>query len=100
MDLREHPRHEVQIPVSFLGDDVAGKGTVSNLSLGGCAVKGDKLLRVGAFLELSVDLPGPEQNLSVDVAVVRWTLGEKFGLDFLQMQPEEQKRLRRFIRSL
>jgi len=63
-------------------------------------VKGDKLLRVGAFLELSVNLPAPERNLSVDVAVVRWTLGEKFGLDFLQMQPEEQKRLRRFIRSL
>jgi PilZ domain len=100
MDLRDYPRFEVDIPASFFGDEINGKGAITNLSEGGCAVKGNANTKIGAFLELNVDLPAPHQKLIVDVAVVRWSIGTKFGLDFLQLDPEQEKRLRRFIKTL
>lgn len=100
MDLRDHPRFEVNVPVSFFGDQINGKGAITNLSAGGCAVKGDAKAQIGAFLELNVDLPPPHQKLVVDVAVVRWSIGTKFGLDFLQLDSEQEKRLGRFIKTL
>lgn len=100
MDRRDNRRHEVQLPVSFSGDEILGKGSVFNIGVGGCAVKGDKNIRVGAFVELRIDLPHLDAPLPIDVAVVRWAIGQKFGLDFLEIRPEEQKRLRRFIKTL
>ena len=100
MDLRDHPRFEVNVPLTFFGDQINGKGAISNLSAGGCAVKGDVKVQIGAFLELNVDLPAPHQQLIVEVAVVRWSIGTKFGLDFLQLDSEQEKRLRRFIKTL
>lgn len=35
MDFRKHPRFEVNVPVDYSGDEIAGKGAVTNLSLGG-----------------------------------------------------------------
>jgi c-di-GMP-binding flagellar brake protein YcgR len=100
MDLRDHPRFEVNVPVSFFGDQINGKGTITNLSAGGCAVKGDAKASIGAFLELNVDLPDTQDKLIIEVAVVRWSIGTKFGLDFLQLDAEQENRLRRFIKTL
>lgn len=41
MDFRKHPRFEVNVPVDYSGDEIAGKGAVTNLSLGGCAIFGE-----------------------------------------------------------
>jgi hypothetical protein len=90
MDLRDHPRFEVNVPLTFFGDQNNGKGAITNLSAG----------EIGAFLELNVDLTAPHQQLIVEVAVVRWSIGTKFGLDFLQLDSEQEKRLRRFIKTL
>ena len=100
MDLRDYPRFEVDVPISFFGDQITGKGAITNLSAGGCAVKGDAKTQIGAFLELNIDLPAPHQKLIVEVAVVRWSIGTKFGLDFLQLDPEQEKRLLRFLKTL
>jgi c-di-GMP-binding flagellar brake protein YcgR len=100
MDLRDYPRFEVNVPVSFFGDQINGKGAITNLSAGGCAVRGDAKAQIGSFLELNVDLPAPHQKLIVEVAVVRWSIGTNFGLDFLQMDSEQEKRLSRFIKTL
>ena len=37
MDFRQHRRYEVNVPVDFSGDEISGKGTATNLSLGGRA---------------------------------------------------------------
>ena len=34
MDFRQHRRYEVSVPVDYSGDEIGGKGTVTNLSLG------------------------------------------------------------------
>jgi len=100
MDRRESRRYKVQLPVAFSGDRIAGKGTVCNLGTRGCAVKSGHTLKVGAFVELRIDVPTLDAPLLVDLAVVRWSVGQEFGLDFLQLRPEEQKRLKRFVKKL
>lgn len=100
MDLRQHPRYEVALTSSFLGDEINGNGTVKNLCLGGCAIVSDCTLRVGAFVELTIDLPEEFGPLQVEVAVVRWKIGTKFGLDFLQLGQDQQSRLRRWLKSM
>lgn len=100
MNLRDRPRYEVVLGASYSGDEITGKGTVANLSLGGCALKGDSAVRVGTFLEVKIELPVPFAPLAVELATVRWTIGTKFGLDFLQMQPDQETLLSRFLKTL
>ena len=52
------------------------------------------------YLALRVALPDHAPPMEVTLAAVRWSKGQKFGLEFLRMQPEEQDRLRRFVRTL
>jgi hypothetical protein len=57
-------------------------------------------MRVGSFVELTLHLPLPSADLSLPLAVVRYCVGTKFGLDFLQMGPDQEARLRRYLKSL
>ena len=100
MDLRDHPRFEVNLPVAFWGDRVNGKETVTNLSAGGCAVKGDGGVQIGGSLELNVDLPALYRTFVIEVGVVRWSIGTKFGVDFLQLDSEQEQQLRGFLKTL
>ena len=36
----------------------------------------------------------------VEIAVVRWTIQQKFGLEFITMSSEDQERLRRYVTTL
>ena len=66
---------------------------------GRLAVGGNLIVHEGWNLELRLYLPGQDLPMEVE-AVVQWTKGQKFGLKFLRMEPEQQERLRRFISSL
>lgn len=100
LDLRDQPRYEVDLAVAYSGDQVVGRGVVVNISRGGCGIKADATLPIGTFLELSIDLPAPCPARHIDLAVVRWSLGKTFGLDFLQVHPDQETQLRRFLKSL
>ena len=71
MDFRKHPRFEVNVPVDYSGDEIAGKGAVTNLSLGGCAIFGESAVRVGSFVELTLRMPNPHGKVVIPLAVVR-----------------------------
>ena len=60
----------------------------------------DQPAQRGNYFALRVLLPDQAVPMQVDLAVVRWSSGREFGLEFLRMQPEEQTRLRRFISML
>lgn len=102
MELRQSPRFAVQCPITYLGLNRTGVGTVSNLSRGGCKVASfftpaDR----GTYLELRIYLTGdPEFLMKVDQAAVRWAQEQEFGLEFITMRPEEQERLHRFVAVL
>ncbi len=82
MHLRYARRYQVHCPITLLGDHLVGEGTVRNVST------------------VRVLLPDQAVPMKVDLAVVRWSRGREFGLEFLRMQQEEQDRLRRFATAL
>ena len=100
MELRQSPRFPVHWPMVFLGAHKAGGGTVTNLSMHGCAVESPMRVPSGTCLELCALFPEDHLPLAPDLAVVRWVSGGKFGLEFLRIRPEEQARLRGFVSTL
>lgn len=97
---RRYPRYPVQLPISFTGDH-DGDGMVTNISLGGCHVeKADVAVLNKAFLTLHVYLSFNEPPMKIDAAVVRWSSGQDFGLEFVQVGSPEQERLTQYIGQL
>lgn len=101
---RQFPRFWVQFPISLLKDGViVGKGTVYDLSAGGCAVDSQVNVLRGDYVALQLYLPDQQVStrpLMVDVAAVRWTSQRKFGLEFIRMPSGDQERLRRYVTIL
>jgi len=81
MDLRKPTHFQVNLPVSFSGDRVAGEGTVYNLSTGGCKAEQDS-------------------PITVAVAAVRWAMGRDFGVEFISLPADDQEHLRRYLQTL
>lgn len=101
MEQRTEKRFRVQFPVDFSLENKKGasRGTVYNLSTGGCKVTSDIPLPPGLYLKLCLHLPA-QPPLIVQLATVRWRMEGDFGVAFLYLQPEEQKRLLQFISNL
>ncbi len=100
MEYRKHKRKSVDLTVSFAGEHVVGKGTVCNLSPSGCGILSPQKVTVGAFFEILIHLPGGQDLVKIDVAVVRYAIPERFGLDFLQVSPGDQQKLKQLLKSL
>lgn len=99
MEYRKHKRKPVELHISFAGEHVVGKGTVLNISPAGCGVSSQQKVTVGAFLEVLLHLPGGQDLIKIDVAVVRYAIPDRFGLDFLQIAPGEQQKLKQLLKS-
>lgn len=97
MELRAHPRIPVDLPVFFATPDSAGigvkKGSMYNLSLGGCAVTSVTTVEMGTDITLFIQVPDEVMTIKVDQAAVRWAQLGEFGLEFLRLRHEEQQRL-------
>ncbi len=100
MKQSKDPRVPVHWPMVFLGAHTAGRGTATNLSMRGCAVESHTRLPTGSRLEICALFPEDHCQVVLDGAVVRWSSGGKFGLEFLRIRPAEQTRLRRFVSTL
>ena len=100
MELRKHLRSAVQLPITFKGDQIAGEGIVFNLSLEGCAVGIDAMVKPGTYLGLRIQTPQYEVPIEVELAVVRWSEGQNLGIEFIRIRAEEQDRLRQFVKTL
>ncbi len=100
MERRKHPRFVCEYSISFVGGNITGSGTVSNLSMGGCVLASDSRVRRGDHMKLRINLPEQESPIQVELAIVRCVKGQESGLQFINMEPEEQTRLRRFVSTL
>ena len=100
MEKREPPRFACEYSISFEGGNIAGSGTVSNLSMGGCALESDSNLCRGDHMKLRINLPEQESPILVGLATVRWVKGQESGLGFINVDTEQQKRLRRLLDTL
>ncbi len=97
MEKRKHSRVAIQLPISFSGEEIAGEGRLANISKEGCMVVSHEQVEPEALLGLQIHLPENDSLMEVDLAVVRWTHGGKFGLEFIQMHPDERERLHRVL---
>lgn len=99
MEYRKHKRKKLDLDVSFAGEHAVGKGTLCNLSQGGCGVVSQQNVPVGSFLEILIHVPGGQDVIKIEVAVVRYSIPERFGLDFLQIAPGDQQKLKQLLKS-
>ncbi len=100
MEHRKSPRFAVHWPVVFSGADKAGEGSVINLSIQGCAVESHMGVPRGTLLQVCTLIPDDDLLLAPDMAVVRWSSGRKFGVEFINIRFEEQGRLRHLVSTL
>ncbi len=80
MERRQVQRVPFECHIAYFGNNFAGVGTVSNLSAGGCKVKGHTPLDSGMELKVRVYTLDPYTPIKVDKASVRWVTGRDFGL--------------------
>ena len=100
MQERKHVRFAVQRPVVFQGDTLSGNGTILNISRDGCAITSETVAGTEAYLQLTMRLLDKEEPIRVDLAAIRWSVGAKFGVEFIKMHREAGERLQRFVNLL
>src|SRR5215510_6959389 len=94
MEKRKCPRSPVMLPAVFLGER-AGGGIVVR----GCARKGFAFgtwyPAKGDYVRIRIELIG--ETLTGDLAVVRWSREEEFGVELIRMALDQQARLGGFL---
>jgi len=98
-DQRKFPRFPVTFPVSF-GDAMHGRdGMVVDISPEGCRIRSADGLPGEKYFWIGIELEKAVERLEVDLAVMRWSNLDQFGVEFIRMVPEQQVRLRRVIQG-
>jgi len=82
------------LPAVFFGEG-AGWGLVVDVSLEGCRIRSAAPMHKGDYVRIRIDLVG--ETLTGDLAVVRWSRKEEFGVELIRMAPDQQARLRGFL---
>lgn len=104
MHSRFAPRRVHRFPaglsVTYFNLKYVGKGKVTDLSLTGCAVVGNQVVKRGDTLHFHPTAPGDAPPLAGSCAVVRWVLGREFGAEIVQANPKAQRRIREWVRLM
>lgn len=99
-DRREYDRISVKYPVTFIGEDVLGDGSISNLSVQGCMIQTAKTAPLAAVISLSLFDSDYDAPIDIVKALVRHRSRNGFGVEFRWMNPKHEKRLRLRLRVL
>lgn len=93
---RVYPRRScrLQVEVSTPGSAANGRGTVTDISLGGCYVEMFAPLPVDTVVDLEIDLEGEPLHLSGRVRSSLTSFG--MGVAFTALSPGDFERLRKF----
>lgn len=95
------PRKEIRVPVNgsivySVGFATQG-GTVKDISMEGCLVESNRPPHPASLLSCRMLLPGENEPMEIQLALVQWVLGSHFGLKIVDLSPDTRKRLRRFL---
>ena len=90
----------VELPASVSGSSYRAEGTILNLSIGGCRVHTPFRVKQDDCLGVLIDISKYDRPLYVSRAEVRWSDGQDFGVEFIQMEMEDQQRLVETIRAI
>ena len=107
VDLRQHPRLRVPAPFAcslsrlgltkWLGRRADGIGVVFDVSMKGAKVMSEAGIQRGDRLSMSLSLPNQASPMAVEEATVRWEKDQVYGLEFVDLSPVAEMRLRKFI---
>ena len=96
---RQHARYRVDYVGSFSGKTIGAHGVMLDLSLAGGRARSGIAFNTDDLLWVIIAVPGFAKALHVPRAVVRWSHGQEFGMEFLQMEPNDHQQLRELIRQ-
>ena len=97
MKPRYSERVSVKCPVLFTLGSMVGEGEVQDLTNPGCLIQSAAYVTKGEYLQLKMCLPGVKAPLAVEMGVVRWTHGPRFGVEFIKMSGIDRAVLARFL---
>lgn len=101
MDSRNTERLAFVCPVYYKGEVPSqphtGQGLTRDISISGCKVVTDRPVTRGTLLTLTIALPDGHAPLSLTAAHVVWVSGCQFSVRFLQLAPEQRRRLQAYI---
>ncbi|HJT21315.1 MAG TPA: PilZ domain-containing protein [Nitrospira sp.] len=97
MKPRYQTRIPIKVPVMFIVDGQLGHGRVLDVTIPGCMIDSPVTMHKGQALQLKMCLPGLQSALSIPLAVVRWTRGRQFGVEFIKMEESQRQLLDRFM---
>lgn len=101
MEQRKNIRFHVQFRSSFSSIAmVGGEGSLVDLSLRGCRIESPTDVRPGAALELRIEVIEGEPPIQVQAAIVRWSRGQQFGLEFEVISSTEWVHLQDIVKQL
>jgi c-di-GMP-binding flagellar brake protein YcgR len=101
MDNRKDPRFSVQFRSSFSSANIiSGVGLLNDLSSGGCRIFTATPVKPGTALELRIEIAESEPPLQVKQAIVRWARNGNFGVEFMNLAPEDWARLQLTVKEL
>lgn len=98
-------RQAVRFPVRFRSsfttiNVVGGEGSVVDLSVRGCRIEASTHVNPGTILEMRLYSAEHEPPIGVGKALVRWARGKYFGVEFVDLTPEEWARLQHAVKDL
>ncbi len=73
---------------------------LTDISMGGCTLETASALPKGTFLELLIKPASDEEAIKVDTAMVCSVRPDSVGVQFLEFEREEQRRLSQVVLSL
>src|SRR6478672_4177052 len=97
MKPRYRQRIRFKIPIVFTMGSQIGEGRVLDLTIPGCLIESPIKVPKGQSLQLKMYLTGLETPLTVSLAVVRWSNGTQFGVEFIKMEKSHGVLLNRFM---
>jgi hypothetical protein len=100
MKSRKHPRYRVEYCGSFSGERRRAPGVILDLSSSGCRARSDSPSSIGECLRVLIDVPRYETPIQVMRAVVRWSKGQEFGIEFTQVKLHDEQRLNQLMRQM
>ncbi len=75
-------------------------GDVVDLSIGGCRVESPTTVQPGASLEVRIVTKTQEPSIQIQQAIVRWTRGSQFGLEFVTIESDAWARLQDTVKQI
>jgi hypothetical protein len=101
MEQRKNIRFHVQFRSSFSSIAmVGGEGSLVDLSLRGCRIESPAEVQPGASLELWIVAIEHEPPIQIQAAIVRWSRGQQFGLEFEVIASTEWAHLQDIVKQI